>query len=104
MYHRNSRFWGLDIMDRKQENLFETLFQRGFSLLCPFRFGMLERKSCCVCDCGRFIVSIGSVCPGRFGKGENFLRKKSALVHSLPHKNKKAEGLPLLIMIYRYLY
>ena len=75
MYHRNSRFWGLDIMDRKQENLSETAFQIGFSLLCPFRFGLLERKSCCVCDCGRFIVSIGSVCPGRFGKGEKFFNK-----------------------------
>ena len=99
MYHRNSRFWGLDIMDRKQENLSETAFQRGFSLLCPFCFGRLERKSCCVCDCGRFIVSIGSVCPGRFGKGEKFFEKFLHLSIPSRTKTKKQRGYLCLVSV-----
>ena len=49
-----------------------------------------------MCDCGRFIVSIGSPCLERFGKSEKIFQKKSAIVLLVPPKNKKAEGLPLL--------
>ena len=45
MHRRNSRFGGFGVTDRKQENLSETVFQRGFALLCPFCFGLLERKT-----------------------------------------------------------
>ena len=36
---------------------------------------MVKHKSCCLCDCDRFIVSIGSPCLERFGKSEKFFKK-----------------------------
>ena len=45
MYIRNRWFSGFGLSDQKWENLSETAFQRGFSLLCPFLFGLLERKT-----------------------------------------------------------
>ena len=38
-------FQGIRLTDQKRENLSETVFQRGFALLCPFYFGLLERKT-----------------------------------------------------------
>ena len=45
MYSGNRCFQGIRLTDQKQENLSETAFQRGFTLLCPFYFGLLERKT-----------------------------------------------------------
>ena len=40
-----------------------------------FKFLLVKHKSCCLCDFGRFIVSIGSPCLERFGKSEKFFKK-----------------------------
>ena len=40
MYSGNRYFQGIRLTDQKQENLSETAFQRGFTLLCPFYFGL----------------------------------------------------------------
>ena len=50
----------------------------------------------CLCDWGRFIVSIGSPCLERFGKSEKFFKKNLRLSCSSHPKTKKTEGLPLL--------
>ena len=57
---------------------------------------MVKHKSCCLCDCDRFIVSIGSPCLERFGKSEKFFKKNLRLSCLSHPKTKKAEGLPLL--------
>ena len=45
MYSRNRCSRGIGLTDQKRENLSETAFQRGFALLCPFCFGLLERET-----------------------------------------------------------
>lgn len=58
------------------------------------------------------MVSIGSFCPGRFGTRKKFFiyfavayeKHRNICPKRSENDTKKAEGLPLLTMIYGYLY
>ena len=88
MYIRNRWFSGFGLSDQKWENLSETVFQRGFSLLCPFLFGLFERKTRLEptgwAICSRVVFtppSPGRGEWGRFGRAQFTLgtkRKKTA--------------------------
>lgn len=83
----------------RERNLQQQVLSRiltGF----PFHLGRFTRpKNHLHCKDRHFFVTLylGSIFFGvRRADCQVIFQKKSALVHSLPHKNKKAEGLPLL--------
>ena len=67
----------------------------------PF-FARLVKQKPAIGDCGRFIVSIGSVSPGRFGKGEKFFEK---ILHlSIPSRTKTKQQRGCLCLNQKFVY